>query len=150
MYKQYLIGLTSPGLSGMGLSAGRLAHTLVSGFRGLHWYACAVYGASWVANSFLEGRSMMLSVPRKRPPMYCTVRLVESFGTGCGPSGLANEVTPLPFAMRSFRPLGVTRTDVGYQPAGMKPRERLLPGLVTSKTPTLWLSEFFQKTVLPQ
>src|SRR5580658_1955947 len=43
-------------------------------------------------------------------------------------------VAPLPLATSSLRPSGVTRTEVGYHPTGMKPQEALLPRWMTSKT----------------
>src|ERR1051326_2222325 len=78
----------------------------------------------------------MLSVPRKRLAMYSIVRFVVITPPGCGPKGFALDMTPFPFATRRRLPSGVTRTDVGYQPTGMKPSERLLPGVLTSKTAT--------------
>src|SRR4051812_45811251 len=45
-------------------------------------------------------------------------------------------MTPLPLATRRCLPSGVTRTEVGYQPTGIKPSERLLPDVLTSKTAT--------------
>ena len=90
---------------------------------------------------------MMLSVPPKSRAMYCTVRLVGLLIPGCGPSGLAFEIMPLPFAIRRCFPSGVTRTDVGYQPAGIKPSERLFPGMLTSKTATMLLSALATKSI---
>jgi len=55
---------------------------------------------------------------------------------GCGPFGFARATTPLPLATSRRRPSGVTRTDVGYHPAGMKPSDRLRPRRATSKTAT--------------
>src|SRR5262245_53019418 len=54
---------------------------------------------------------------------------------------------PLPLVTSSRRPSGVTRTDVGYQPTGMNPSERLAPGELTSKTATLLLSAFATNNV---
>src|SRR5260370_24701748 len=79
---------------------------------------------------------MTLSVPRKRLAMYSTVRFVFAGTPGCGPSGFAFGMTPLALATRRCLPCGVARTEVGYHPTGMKPRERLLPGVLTSKTAT--------------
>src|SRR2546430_14762902 len=59
---------------------------------------------------------------------------------GCGPLRFALEIRPFPLATTRRLPSGVTRTEVGYQPTGMKPRERLLPGAPISKTATLLLS----------
>src|SRR5216683_182243 len=79
---------------------------------------------------------MMLKVPRKSRPMYCTVGSAELLTPGWGPLGLALEIVPLPLATSRCLPSGVTRTDVGYQPTGMKPSERLLPNSETSKMAT--------------
>ncbi len=49
---------------------------------------------------------------------------------------------PLPLATSRCLPSGVTRTEVGYQPTGMNPSERLLPGVLMSKTATALLSAF--------
>src|SRR4029453_5194066 len=46
----------------------------------------------------------------------------------------ALEMIPLPFATSNRLPSGVTRTEVGYQPTGMKPSERLWPNSDTSNT----------------
>src|SRR5579859_702434 len=89
----------------------------------------------------------MLKVPRNNPAMYCSTELVGVGTPGCGPSGLGNEVRPLPLATRSCLPLGVTRTEVGYQPTGINPNERLLPGVLTSKTATRLLSALAMKSV---
>src|SRR5215813_12347524 len=47
-------------------------------------------------------------------------------------------MTPLPLATSKRLPSGVTRTEVGYQPVGMKPSERLLPGRLISNTATIF------------
>src|SRR4029077_1056524 len=72
--------------------------------------------------------------------MYCWVALVESLIPGCGARGFALGTMPLPLAISSFFPSGVTRTEVGYHPVGMHPKERLFPGVLTSKTATMLLS----------
>lgn len=36
----------------------------------------------------------------------------------------------MPLATSKCFPSGVTRTEMGYQPTGMKPKERLFPGLL--------------------
>ena len=79
--------------------------------------------------------------------MYCTVASVLTLTPGCGPSGLALEVSPLPLATSRCLPSGVTRTDVGYQPTGMNPSDRLLPGVPTSKTATTLLSALATKSI---
>src|ERR1044071_1095638 len=61
------------------------------------------------------------------------------FLSGRGPLGLALGTRPLPLATKRCLPSRVTRTEVGYQPTGMKPSERLLPRRETSKTATLLL-----------
>src|SRR5439155_24643075 len=66
---------------------------------------------------------------------------------GCGPLRLALEITPLPLATNNRLPSGVTRTEVGYQPTGIKPSERLRPGVLTSKTATILLSALATKRV---
>src|SRR5439155_23784973 len=78
---------------------------------------------------------------------YCTVSLVVLFTPGCGPSGLALGIIPFPFAIKRCFPSGVTRTEVGYHPAGMKPSARLLPGALTSKTATALLSALATKSI---
>src|SRR5688572_23097668 len=55
---------------------------------------------------------------------------------GCGPWRLALGMMPLPLATSRCLPSGVTRTDVGYQPTGIKPSERLLPMSEISNTAT--------------
>src|ERR1019366_6912936 len=91
---------------------------------------------------------MMLSVPWKSREISCTDASLERLTPGCGPSGLALGVIPLPLATSRCLPSGVTRTDVGYQPTGMKPSERLLPGFSTSKTATGLLSALATKSIL--
>src|ERR1017187_5304224 len=140
--------LAVPGGSwGLGFFAGRCAETLASDLSGLQRYACAVKPASCASNSLRGGRSMMLRVPWNSRPMNCTSWSVERLTPGCGPSGLALGVIPLPLATSRCLPSGVTRTDVGYQPTGMKPSERLLPGFSTSNTATVLLSAFATKSV---
>ena len=50
----------------------------------------------------------------------------------------------LPFAFVTYRrlPSALTRTEVGYQPTGIRPIARLWPGCDTSKTATQLLSAF--------
>src|SRR5438105_964847 len=79
---------------------------------------------------------MMLSAPGNSSLMDCAG---SSFRPGCGPLGLAFEISPLPLATKSWRPSCVTRTEVGYQPTGMNPREWLCPRLLTSNTAMLLL-----------
>src|SRR6267142_2933644 len=126
----------------MGLSEGRGAVTGAEALSGLHRYASAVYSFICFSNFAREGRSMTLSVPRKRLAMYSTVRLLFVLTAGCGPSGFAFGIIPFPFATSRCLPSAVTRTDVGYQPTGMKPSERLLPGALTSKTATTLMFAF--------
>jgi hypothetical protein len=89
----------------------------------------------------------MLKVPWNSRAISCTAGPSEGFTPGCGPSGLALGVIPLPLATSRCFPSGVTRTDVGYQPTGMNPSERLLPGFSTSKTATVLLSAFATNSV---
>src|ERR1035441_374097 len=131
----------------MGLSAGRCAETLASALSGLQRYACAVWPISGASNALRGGRSMMLKVPWKSREISCTFGSVPELTPGCGPRGLALGVRPLPLATSRCLPSGVTRTDVGYQPTGMNPSERLLPGFSTSKTATVLLSAFATKSV---
>ncbi len=63
--------------------------------------------------------------------MYCG-GLLPAVGT----FGFALGVPPLPLATSRRRPSGVTRTEVGYHPTGMKPSDRLLRRTLTSKTAT--------------
>src|SRR6266568_3584149 len=144
---QYWIGDGSPGFAGIGLLDGRPALTAPSALSGLQRYASAVQTASCCSRSFRGGRSMMLKVPRKSRPMYCTVGSAELLTPGWGPLGLALEIVPLPLATSRCLPSGVTRTEVGYQPTGIKPSERLLPGTLTSKTAIMLLSALATKSV---
>src|ERR1051325_9800574 len=76
---------------------------------------------------------MMLKVPWSRPAIYsCT--LPGGSLPGCGPYRFDLGRIPLPFVTSKCLPSGVTRTEVGYQPTGIKPNERLLPNSETSKT----------------
>src|SRR5262245_4643734 len=82
---------------------------------------------------------MMLSVPRKRPAMYSRMPRCL-FPPGRGPFGLALDESPFPLATSNCLPSWVTLTEVGYHPTGMKPNDRLCPGVLTSKTATSLLS----------
>src|ERR1035438_7655464 len=88
----------------------------------------------------------MLRVPWNSRPINCTVVSVGTLTPGCGPFGVALDVSPFPLATSRCLPSGVTRTDVGYQPTGINPREWLLPELPTSKTATTLLSAFATKS----
>src|ERR1039457_5488876 len=92
---------------------------------------------------------MMLREPWKRLAMYCTGSVLAERTPGFGLCGLAFEERPLPLATSRCRPSGVTRTDVGYQPTGTNPSERLLPGFATSKTATMLLLAFATKSIFP-
>src|ERR1035437_9831446 len=83
---------------------------------------------------------MMLRAPWNSREISCTSWPPSGLTPGCGPRGLALDVRPLPLATSRCLPSGVTRTEVGYQPTGMNPNERLLPGFSTSKTATVLLS----------
>src|ERR1700744_2391420 len=132
---QCVIGLRSPGLPGTGLFSGRAITTEASGRKGVHFKTVAVHAAICCVNwSGLDGRSTTLNVPFSRLAMYCLPSFLEPPATGCGPLGLAMAMLPLPLAMSSRLPSSVTRTQVGYQPLGIKPRLRPWPGLETSNT----------------
>ncbi len=79
--------------------------------------------------------------------MNSAVESLRELMPGWGPSGLALEMAPLPLATSRCLPSGVTRTDVGYQPTGMNPSERLLPGVLTSNTATRLLSALATNSV---
>src|SRR6476661_2075128 len=79
--------------------------------------------------------------------MYSTTVFVWLIIPGCGPCGLAREPAPFPLATSRCLPSGVTRTEVGYHPAGIKPSERLRRGVLTSKTATKLLSALATKRV---
>src|SRR2546421_1561310 len=145
---QYLIGPESPAWTGTGLSGARFAVTRRSDWTGAQRYASVVQVASCPLNLSPGGRSMISSVPWNRPPMYSRTLAGGSL-PGCGPLRFAFEMMPFPLATSRCRPSGVTRTEVGYQPTGMKPSERLLPGVRTSKTATLLLSALATNSVFP-
>src|SRR5258708_40032435 len=90
---------------------------------------------------------MTLNDPLNRRPMYCCVEAADALIPGCGASGLALGTRPFPLATSSCFPSGVTRTDVGYQPVGMNPNERLRPGVLTSNTARVLLSAFAMNRV---
>src|SRR5712691_11414880 len=91
---------------------------------------------------------MMLNVPRKSPAMYS--RVVWFGGSnGFGPCGFASGVVPLPLAMYSFLSAALYRTEVGYQPEGMRPRGCDLPGSAVLKTAMLLASAFATKSICP-
>src|SRR6476620_10048255 len=74
------------------------------------------------------------SVPLNRPPMYS--RSDGEATPGVGPSRLAFEVVPLPLTIQRVLPSRATRTEVGYQPAGMKPSGVPWAGSSTLKAAT--------------
>src|SRR5678816_1451592 len=78
-------------------------------------------------------RDRILTVPSIKLAMYSRT-VAGPPPPGCGPFRFDFEIKPLPLATSNRLPSGVTRTDVGYQPTGIKPSERLLPGVATSKT----------------
>src|SRR5579884_480902 len=131
----YLMGLGRPTLAGTGLSCS--GETCVTLSRGVQRYASSVQAASCLRKCFFVGRSMMLNVPGNNTPMNCVSGVL--FLPGTGPFGFAMEIKPLPFATRRCLASGVMRTEVGYQPTGMNPSERLLPMVETSNTATLLL-----------
>ena len=74
---------------------------------------------------------MRESDPRKSEPMYS----LDCLGlSGLGPPGFAFDSPPLPFATTIVPLEARTRTDVGYHPVGINPRERAMPGRLTSMT----------------
>src|SRR6266436_9354853 len=81
--------------------------------------------------------------------MYWGSVSARLFRPGCGPLGFAMEITPLPLLTNRCLPSGVTRTEVGYHPTGMKPSEWLRPGAVTSNTAMLLLSALATNRVFP-
>src|ERR1044071_1306943 len=143
---QYLIGLASPTLEGIAFSAALTPVGARSARTGLQRYAWAVQAPSCSFNLSSAGRSMMASVPRNRPPMYSRT-VAGASRPGCGPFRFDREISPFPLATSSRLPSGVTRTDVGYQPTGMNPSERLLPGTPTSNTARLLLSALATNSV---
>src|SRR6478609_9384387 len=112
----------------MGLSAGRLAEVFAVAFSGVNRRTSLVSGLRNSSKRDRRGRSITLRDPGNKRAIYSTTVLVWLRIPGCGPSGFAREPRPLPLAMSRCLPLGVTRTEVGYHPAGMKPSEWLLPG----------------------
>ena len=65
------------------------------------------------------------------------VRRLAARSPGLGPSRLARELCPLPLATKIVLPSRETRTEVGYQPVGMKPSGVLAPGSLTFTTARL-------------
>src|SRR3990170_5703176 len=94
------------------------------------------------------GSSMIDMVPFINPPMYPSLTCMDVSPkcrstvcaglVGLGPVGLAKDEKPLPLETNIFLP--VTFIFVGYQPTGIKPFERLLPGVDTSNTARQLLS----------
>src|SRR5438874_6714738 len=80
--------------------------------------------------------------------MYCSV---GSFlrRSGFGPCGLARDCSPLPLATYIRWSAGLNRTEVGYQPTGIKPRGLALPGSATLKTARLLASALAMNRSLP-
>src|SRR5262249_49699488 len=68
---------------------------------------------------------------------------------GRGPCGLDADRVPLPLATYSRLSAGLKRTDVGYQPTGMKPSGWALPRSATLKTATLLLSALATNSIWP-
>ena len=93
----------------------------------------------------LDGALIILIVPLKRPPIYCSFELVSSadkllpvLPRGFGPDGFAIDENPFPLVTKIFLP--ITFTLVGYQPVGINPLLLLRPGLLTSNTARQLLS----------
>src|SRR5215213_2851921 len=103
------MGLLSPTFEGMGLP---FSMSAVSSFflsYGVFLYTCCEYQLI----CFSDGISIMLSVPLKRPPMYCSFleavspcwyHTFELPFKVFGPCGLGKEVKPLPLATNIFVP----------------------------------------------
>src|SRR3954471_22100187 len=120
---QYLIGLGSPTLAGMGLSASRVAvRGDCSAFSGLHSNAVLVN----LAMSAGDGGGMNDSVPLNRPPIYSRIVGGDS-APGRGPCEFAFDDIPLPLVTRMRFSLPWNRTEVGYQPTGMNPSDLAWP-----------------------
>src|SRR3954463_3186391 len=89
---------------------------------------------------------MTLMAPGKRLAIYsCTVE--GGCLPGWGPLRLDFEIRPFPLATSKCLPFGVTRTQVGYQPTGINPSERLRPGSETSNTETALMLAFATNSV---
>ena len=144
-----MIGLESPSLPGIGLFSGRFPVGALSFRRGEQRKAVAVNASSCFSNSGLGGMSTMLTLPLNNPPMYSTTVFGGVFFPGCGPAGFAFDALPLPFAISSLLPSGVSRTEVGYQPVGMKPIDRLWPRTLTSQTATVLIFALAMNSVRP-
>ena len=91
---------------------------------------------------------MTLNAPGNSPPIYSSFFTIF-FSSGLGPLRLALEVKPLPLATKMQSAAAEIRTEVGYQPTGKKPSERLCPRCETSKTATLLASALATHSVLP-
>src|SRR5262245_19199054 len=120
---QWWIGLGSPGLEGIGLPGGLDAVIAESGRNGVQARVVFVQVPSTFSSSLRGGSSMTLIVPRIKLAMYCSV-----LRPGCGPRGFAVAFVPFTFAINSCFASGVKRTEVGYQPVGIKPSDRVFPG----------------------
>src|SRR5260221_8241456 len=83
---------------------------------------------------------MMLRHPGNKVAIYSDAAV--DFLPGTGPFGSAFDVKPFPFATSRRLPSGVTRTEVGYHPTGINPRDRLAPMAEMSNTATLLLHAF--------
>src|SRR5208337_2382069 len=85
-----------------------------------------------------SGMGMTDRVPWKSPAMYSRIERPSPAGSrALGPSRLAREPWPLPLATQIALPLRANRTEVGYQPVGMKPSGVLAPGSLTLTTARL-------------
>src|SRR5947207_15868361 len=97
-------------------------------------------------NCLSDGTSIILILPLKRPPIYCSFVLVfppcqiisPFFLIGLGPKGFAIDENPFPLETKILLP--ITFTLVGYQPVGINPLLLLKPGLLTSNTARQLLS----------
>src|SRR4051794_23591976 len=101
----------------MGLSASTFSlRTAFPSRSGLQSYACFEYLP--IASGVGTGNTPR--VPVKSWPMYSLMFRARG-SVGFGPLRFGLELSPLPLAKYRLRSLGLKRTQVGYQPVGMKP-----------------------------
>src|SRR5690242_7677779 len=119
----YLMGDGSPTFVGMAVL--RTSGTPVSSLSeyGQLRYTSAVHSAC-----FSSGMGMTVSAPDSVVPMYGYGSLPFLSGLASLGIGFAFVCSPLPTPTSSVLLSGVTATEVGYQPVGMKPTTWLLSG----------------------
>src|SRR4051812_11655564 len=91
---------------------------------------------------------MTPSVPLNSWPMY-SFTLFGGGAVGIGPLRLGFETSPLPLAKYTFLSSGLKRTDVGYQPVGMKPSDLALARSETLNTDRLLASALATNNIWP-